>query len=77
MTNACVNDKWQLRCTKTLVNFTNILRMRSFCADILFRKNYKAKLFIREKLCKTLLYKKAARKMLVKLKLASFFTVMK
>jgi len=39
---------------------------RSFCADILSYKQLQSQTVIREKLCKTLSYKKAAHKMLVK-----------
>jgi len=48
-----------------VVNFINILQA-GFTLMFLRRKNYKAKTVTREKLCKTLTYKKGVCKMLMK-----------
>ena len=50
-----------------LVNFTNMQFMSSFCADFLSTKKLQTQIVSTEKLHKTLLYKKAACKMLLKL----------
>jgi len=46
--------------------------MNSFCADIILSKYYKSKTVIRETLDKTLLYEKAAHKMLMNLTQGQF-----